>query len=118
MNPVPLSEVETESGGSSGKEPPQSRPGSPYGTLGEVLPQAQRDRVMSTFRLQVVLTLFVFVLILSLSALMFGLVTRIFDSVTPGIESSLRWKAGRGAAELAKVSELGLVISDSKVILD
>ncbi len=73
---------------------------------------------MSAFRIQIVLTLFVFVLVAALSALMFLLVTRIFDTITPGIENSLRWKAQRGAAELASVSELGLVVSDPQVVLD
>src|SRR5262245_42593506 len=71
-----------------------------------------RKRVLSTFRLQLILTSFVVVLLVALSLLMFTLVTRIFDSLTPAIAADLRWKAERGTSELARASELGIVLED------
>jgi signal transduction histidine kinase/DNA-binding response OmpR family regulator len=76
----------------------------------------QRRRVLSTFRLKIILTSFVLVLLVGLSAMMVVLVTRIFDSVTPAVKSDLGWKAERGAAELARATELGIVIADERAI--
>ena len=67
-----------------------------------LLAPEERRRVLSTFRLQVILTSFVVVLLAGLSVLMFSLVTRIFDTLTPSIERDLAWKSQRGVAELAQ----------------
>jgi two-component system, sensor histidine kinase and response regulator len=77
-----------------------------------LLADAEQRHVLSTFRLQLILTSFVLVLLLSLSALMSTLVTRIFDSLTPAVARDLSWKAERGAAELARSTELGIVLAD------
>ena len=61
-----------------------------------LLEAEERRRVLSTSRLQVILTSFVVVLLAGLSILMFVLVTRIFGSLTPSIEADLGWKARRG----------------------
>jgi two-component system, sensor histidine kinase and response regulator len=76
----------------------------------------QRRRVLSTFRLKLILTSFVLVLLIGLSGMMVVLVTRIFDSLTPAVRADLGWKAARGAAELARATELGIVVSDERAI--
>src|SRR5262245_38443115 len=76
----------------------------------------QRRRVLSTFRLKLILSSFVLVLLVGLSSMMFVLVTRIFDSLTPAVRADLGWKAERGAAELARATELGIVVADEKAI--
>lgn len=81
-----------------------------------VLSADQRSRILSTFRLQVILTSFVVVLLIGISVLLFVLVTRIFDSLTPSIERDLAWKAQRGAAELVHTAELGIVTADPVAI--
>jgi signal transduction histidine kinase/DNA-binding response OmpR family regulator len=76
----------------------------------------QRRRVLSTFRLQVILTTFVVLLLAGLSIMMFALVTRIFGTLTPSIEADLAWKARRGAAELVRSTELGILTADRAAI--
>ena len=76
----------------------------------------ERRRVLSTFRLKLILSSFVLVLLVGLSAMMFVLVTRIFDSLTPAVRADLGWKAERGAAELARATELGILVADEKAI--
>jgi signal transduction histidine kinase/CheY-like chemotaxis protein/HPt (histidine-containing phosphotransfer) domain-containing protein len=75
-----------------------------------------RRRVLSTSRLQVILTSFVVFLLAGLSIMMFVLVTRIFGSLTPSIEADLGWKARRGAAELVHSTELGILTTDRTAI--
>ena len=82
----------------------------------QLLSNEQRRRVFSTFRLKIILTSFVLVLLVGLSGLMFVLVTRIFDRLTPAVRADLTWKAERGAAELARATELGIVVADEKAI--
>ncbi len=81
-----------------------------------LLGSEQRRRVLSTFRLKIILTSFVLLLLVGLSAMTFVLVTRIFDSLTPAVRADLAWKAKRGAAELARATELGIVVSDERAI--
>jgi two-component system sensor histidine kinase/response regulator len=81
-----------------------------------LLPEDQRRRVLSTFRLKLVLTSFVLVLLIALSALVFVLVTRIFGTLTPAVHADLGWKATRGAAELAHSTQLGIVVKDDAAI--
>jgi two-component system sensor histidine kinase/response regulator len=81
-----------------------------------LLPEDQRRRVLSTFRLKLVLTSFVLVLLVALSAMVFVLVTRIFGTLTPAVHADLGWKAARGAAELAHSTQLGVVVKDESAI--
>lgn len=81
-----------------------------------LLSPEQRQRVLSTFRLKLILTSFVLVLLIGLSAMTVVLVTRIFDSLTPAVRADLGWKAERGAAELARATELGIVVADEQAI--
>ncbi len=82
----------------------------------QLLTDKERARVLSTFRLKVLLTTFVVILLLGLSTLVFVLVSRIFDQVTPATARDLRWKAERGAVELAHTADLGIVIRDAEQI--
>jgi two-component system, sensor histidine kinase and response regulator len=81
-----------------------------------LLPEDQRRRVLSTFRLKLALTSFVLVLLIALSALVFVLVTRIFGTLTPAVHADLGWKATRGAAELAHSTQLSIVVKDEAAI--
>jgi signal transduction histidine kinase/CheY-like chemotaxis protein/HPt (histidine-containing phosphotransfer) domain-containing protein len=81
-----------------------------------LLSPEQRRRVLSTFRLKLILTSFVLLLLIGMSAMTVVLVTRIFDSLTPAARADLGWKAERGAAELARATELGIVVADEQAI--
>jgi signal transduction histidine kinase/DNA-binding NarL/FixJ family response regulator len=78
----------------------------------------ERDhkRLLSSSRLRLAFTLFVVALLLALSALNFVLVSRIFDTLTPKVQSDLEWKARRGASELVHATELGIVVADEREI--
>ncbi len=68
--------------------------------------ERQRRRLLSSSRLRLAFTLFVVALLLALSGLIFVLVSRIFDTLTPTIQADLEWKARRGAGELVHTTEL------------
>jgi signal transduction histidine kinase/CheY-like chemotaxis protein/HPt (histidine-containing phosphotransfer) domain-containing protein len=73
-------------------------------------------RVASGFRLTVAFTVFVAALLASLLALVFVLVSHIFDELTPTIRSDLEWKTRRGAAELVRSAEYGIALRDAEII--
>jgi len=83
---------------------------------GSLLTEEQRRRVLSTFRLKLILTSFVLVLLIALSTMVFLLVTRIFGTLTPAVRADLGWKAERGAAELARSTQLGVLVKDRAAI--
>jgi signal transduction histidine kinase/CheY-like chemotaxis protein/HPt (histidine-containing phosphotransfer) domain-containing protein len=93
-----------------GKEASPARPET------QLLTEEQRRRVLSTFRLKLILTSFVLVLLIALSTMVFLLVTRIFATLTPAVHADLGWKAQRGAAELAQSTQLGIVVKDQAAI--
>ena len=76
----------------------------------------QRRRLLSSSRLRMAFTLFVVALLLALSGMIFVLVSRIFDTLTPTIQADLEWKARRGAGELGHATELGIVVADEHEI--
>ena len=78
--------------------------------------ERQRRRLLSSSRLRMAFTLFVVALLLALSGLIFVLVSRIFDTLTPTIQADLEWKARRGAGELVHATELGIVTADEREI--
>jgi signal transduction histidine kinase/DNA-binding NarL/FixJ family response regulator/HPt (histidine-containing phosphotransfer) domain-containing protein len=78
--------------------------------------QRQRRRLPSSSRLRLAFTLFVVALLLSLSGLIFVLVSSIFDTLTPKLQADLEWKARRGASELVHATELGIVTADEREI--
>ncbi|MFW5875375.1 MAG: response regulator [Myxococcota bacterium] len=81
-----------------------------------LLSDSRRHAVLSSFRLKAVLTIFIVVMLALISGLMFFLVSRIFDWLTPSIQSDLEWKAQRGAIELSRAAELGIVLEDRPLI--
>ena len=78
--------------------------------------ERQRRRLLSSSRLRLAFTLFVVALLLALSGLIFVLVSRIFDTLTPTIQADLEWKARRGAGELVHATELGIVVAEEREI--
>jgi signal transduction histidine kinase/DNA-binding NarL/FixJ family response regulator/HPt (histidine-containing phosphotransfer) domain-containing protein len=90
-------------------------PPAPSG-VSSVRASSRERRLLSSSRLRLVFTLFVVALLLSLSALNFVLVSRIFASVTPKVQADLEWKARRGASELVHATELGIVVADEREI--
>ncbi len=78
--------------------------------------ERQRRRLLSSSRLRLAITLFVVALLLAMSGMIFVLVSRIFDTLTPTIQSDLEWKARRGAGELVHATELGIVVADEREI--
>jgi signal transduction histidine kinase/DNA-binding response OmpR family regulator len=95
------------------REVPETRHDDPSAPL---LSAGERRRILSTLRLKLIFTSFVVLLLAALSVLMFSLVTRIFDTLTPSIEHDLARKAERGAAELSQSTQLGMVTSDHAAI--
>jgi len=78
--------------------------------------ERQRRRLLSSSRLRMAFTLFVVALLLALSGLIFVLVSRIFDTLTPTIQADLEWKARRGAGQLVHATELGIVVAEEREI--
>jgi signal transduction histidine kinase len=75
-------------------------------------------RLASTLRLKVTLSVFTLVLLGALSGVIFFMVQRIFDRLTPSLRADLQWKAQHGAAELVHRAELGIVLADREMIRD
>jgi signal transduction histidine kinase/DNA-binding response OmpR family regulator len=81
-----------------------------------IVSDADRKRIASGVRLTVALMVMVVLIVSSLTMLIFVLVSRIFDSVTPSVAADLAWKAQRGAIELSKTAEFGLVTHDASLV--
>ena len=79
--------------------------------------ERQTKKVLSSLRLKLAFMIFVSALLIGLCSLIFSLVAQIFGVLTPAIHADLAWKATRGAAELAKSAEPGLVLGDKKEIV-
>jgi C4-dicarboxylate-specific signal transduction histidine kinase len=79
-------------------------------------PASQRPRLRSSAQLSATLSAFVVGLLGALSALMVTLVSGIFSDMAIAVERDLRWKAQRGARELATSAELGILLRDSELI--
>ncbi|MDX2020352.1 MAG: PP2C family protein-serine/threonine phosphatase [Deltaproteobacteria bacterium] len=73
-------------------------------------------RLLSGLRLKVTLTLFITVLLVALSGLIFLLVSRIFAELTPSMRAELEWKTRRGAKELAQAVDFAVVVADEALI--
>src|SRR5215213_4431694 len=81
-----------------------------------VVSQSERARITSGFRLSLALMVMVTLIVAALTGLIFFLVSRVFDSMTPSMAADLEWKALRGAVELSKTAELGLVVGDEDLV--
>jgi two-component system, sensor histidine kinase and response regulator len=78
--------------------------------------QAEKRRLLSSFRIKFALTLFVTALILALSGMIFVLVSSIFGTLSPSVMADLEWKAEHGATELANSADLGVAAHDASEI--
>ena len=83
-----------------------------------LLPKAERQRLLSSSRLQVALTGFVALLISTLCLVVILFVGHIFDWLTPRMQQDLGWKVARGAVEVAQRGELGLILKDEPMLQD
>lgn len=80
------------------------------------LPEAERRKLLSGVRFKVSLTGFVILLILAMGAMTVTFVSVIFNELNPTIAKDLQRKAERGASELAKSAEYGILLEDRKLI--
>jgi signal transduction histidine kinase/DNA-binding response OmpR family regulator len=82
-------------------------------TPGDIGTVQGREQLLSGSRIRVAFTLFTAAVLVTLTALIFGLVSHIFGRLTPSIRADLEWKAERGAAELARATDVGIVLGDA-----
>ena len=97
-------------------QPPATSPLGSFAPSSEASSQAERRRLLSSFRIKLAFTIFVTALILALSGMIFVLVQSIFGTLSPSVLADLEWKAQHGAAELASSADLGIAAHDSAEI--
>jgi len=83
-----------------------------------LLPKAERQRILSSSRLQIALTGFIALLVAALCAVVISFVAHIFDWLTPRMQQDLGWKVARGAVEVAARGELALILKDEPMLQD
>jgi len=83
-----------------------------------LLPVKERQRILSTSRLQVALTGFIALLVAALCAVVILFIGHIFDWLTPRMQQDLGWKVARGAVEVAQRGELALILKDEPMLQD
>ncbi|MET0287162.1 MAG: ATP-binding protein [Polyangiales bacterium] len=76
----------------------------------------ERARITSSLRMSIALLAMVALIVAGLTGLILYLVSSVFDSLTPAITQDLEWKARRGAVELSRTAELGILIHDPDVV--
>ena len=86
------------------------------GETDDLLSAEERSRVLSTHRLRATISVFIGIGLLLFSTMMFFVVTRIFDWLTPSMRHDLEWKAQRGALELAQTNQLSMLVRDRDAI--
>jgi signal transduction histidine kinase/CheY-like chemotaxis protein/HPt (histidine-containing phosphotransfer) domain-containing protein len=92
---------------------PRAESGASNSPVADILGEERQTRkALSSLRLKVAFMLFVSALLLGLCALIFSLVSHIFDALTPGIQADLEWKAKHGVAELAQSAQYGMLLAD------
>ncbi len=74
------------------------------------------SQIPSSGHIQFAFMVFTALVVMALTALVFGMVSHIFASLTPSIEADLERKATRGSAELARVTDVGLALGDREQI--
>ena len=87
-------------------------------TPATLLPLAERNRMLSSSRLKLMLTAFIALLLAALCTFVILLVSHIFHWLTPTIRDDLGWKVSQGAAEVAEHAEVGILLKDGAVIRD
>jgi hypothetical protein len=93
-----------------------SRPALPKNLT--LLPVAERERILSSSRLNVALTAFIALLVAALCLVVILCVGHIFDWLTPRMQQDLGWKVARGAVEVASRGELALIMKDEPMLQD
>jgi signal transduction histidine kinase/CheY-like chemotaxis protein/HPt (histidine-containing phosphotransfer) domain-containing protein len=101
-------------GPSHEQHPRHSRAQVPNGA--EPLTSDEQRRVMSSFRLTVKLMVLVGLVATMMGAMVFVLVDRIFDTLTPSIRHDLEWKARHGVSELTGRAELGIAANNREAV--
>jgi signal transduction histidine kinase/CheY-like chemotaxis protein/HPt (histidine-containing phosphotransfer) domain-containing protein len=84
--------------------------------VAQPLTSDEQRRVMSSFRLTVKLMVLVGLVTTVMGAMVFLLVDRIFDTLTPSIRHDLEWKARHIVSELAGRAELGVAGNDRDAV--
>jgi len=72
--------------------------------------------LLSGARLSLAFTAFTVLVLAILTGLIFALVSHIFARLTPSIRSDLEWKAQRGASELSRTTDVGILLADPSQI--
>jgi len=80
------------------------------------MPDEKQRRVLSSSRLQMVLTTFVVSLVLALAVLTTLLISRIFRQLDPTIRQDLAWKAERAAQDIAGAADFGILVGDAALV--
>jgi signal transduction histidine kinase/CheY-like chemotaxis protein/HPt (histidine-containing phosphotransfer) domain-containing protein len=97
--------------------PPSNKAGPSLPLLGnELLDREVHRRVMSTSRLQLKLVVMIGLIFIVLGGLVFAIVERIFDELTPSIRHDLEWKARHALVELCNTSALGVIADDRDAV--
>ncbi|HKO51130.1 MAG TPA: response regulator [Polyangiaceae bacterium] len=72
--------------------------------------------LLSGSRLRIAFTGFTVLVLAILTGLIFALVSHIFGQLTPSIRADLEWKAERGASELSRTTDVGILLADTAQI--
>ena len=89
---------------------------SPESPTLELMPEEERRRLLSSSRLQVVLTTFVVSLVLALAVLTTLLISGIFGQLNPTIRQDLEWKTERAAQDIAGSADVGILVGDGAMV--
>jgi signal transduction histidine kinase/DNA-binding response OmpR family regulator len=85
-------------------------------TASEGAELAERERVLSSVRIKLSLSLMVTSIVLASSSLIWLSVSAIFDRLTPNVRADLIWKVESGVAELRRGSEFGLATKNARLV--
>jgi signal transduction histidine kinase/DNA-binding response OmpR family regulator len=85
---------------------------------GELLEPEVRARILSVTRIQLATVLVTVGLLAAFAATVFAAVDAIFKSLTPVHESGLHWKATRGIGELARTTDLAILVGDQALLAE
>lgn len=84
----------------------------------ELLEPEVRARILSVTRIQLATVLVTVGLLAAFAATVFAAVDAIFKSLTPVHESGLHWKAQRGIGELARTTDLAILVGDKALLTE
>jgi len=95
---------------------PSAGPRTSPGSEADLVSQDLRDRVLSGTRIRVAFAVLALTLLGGLSLTTVIVVDSIFDWLTPVAKRDLVWKVTRGASELGRVSDLGILLRDQRML--